>query len=626
MKKPCGKSVGFDHIQLTNGFWKQKQDLFLHTTIDAIYDRFEETGRFDALKFDWKEGMPNKPHIFWESDATKWIEGAAYFLKQHPNTQLEQKIDELVERMAKNQEENGYLNAYFTVVEPDARFQRRTDHELYCVGHLIEGALAYAEATGKVKMLEVAKKYVDLVDQVFRVEHSAAFDTPGHQEIELALYKLYDYTGEERYKLLAEYFLETRGKSEKDVTYSWANMEYMQSHLPVRNQKTAEGHSVRACYMYCGMADLARHNQDQEMFEACKALFDNITNRRMYITGGIGSTHYGESFSYDYHLPDYTAYAETCASISLAMFSRRMWLMEADGKYADAAELALYNTVMAGVSLSGDSFFYENPLAADPKRVRFNQSRPQELQEYLPILQRVKVFGCSCCPPNLLRIVGSIGDYMYSMTEDILYTQCYMSGIAQISHNGKTVAVEQKTGYPYDGNIQITIKEDADFDLALRIPGWCHSYHLTRNGEDVVLQAQKGFITLKAPFYAGDQISLSLDMPIRLVEANPNVVDLCGRVAVMCGPIVFCAEEPEGDYSLRNVRLSRNHLFEKGSIVIEGTELPVIKAEATVRIPSDHLYQDQPYMRKNTTIQLVPYHAWANRGVWEMTVWMLGQD
>lgn len=623
MKSMEGNPVPFSQIQLTDGFWKQKQELFRNVTIQAVYDRFEETGRFDALNFNWKEGMPNKPHIFWESDVAKWIEGAAYFLKQKRDPVWEARIDELVDRIAAHQEENGYFNAYFTVVEPDERFQRRCDHELYCAGHLIEGALAYADATGKTKLLDVARKYADLIDRVFRVEHSAGFDTPGHQEIELALYRLYDATGEERYRLLAEYFLETRGKSTKDVTYSWTDMEHMQSHLPVREQTTAEGHSVRACYMYCGMADLARHNGDEGMRDVCRTLFRNITGRRMYITGGVGSTHLGESFSYDYHLPNDTAYAETCASIALAMFARRMWLIEQNGAYADTAELALYNTVLGGVSLSGDRFFYENPLEADPRRVRFNNSRPEKLREHLPILERVKVFDCSCCPPNLLRAVGSIGDYAYSVQNGTLFAQCYMAGSAQIVVGKETVRLEQKTGYPYDGEIRFVFGSDASCSLALRIPGWCRSWRLMRCGVQQTLPVEKGFVTLTGPFCAGNEIVLSLDMPIRLVEANPLTAEDAGRVAVLRGPIVYCAEEPEGEVSLQTLRLLRNRPFDMGSITIDGTVLPTIFAQAERPLPSDVLYQSEPFMRTGVTVELIPYHAWANRGVREMAVWLL---
>ncbi len=615
--------VAFDKIDVTGGFWKEKQELFHQTTIRAVYDRFEETGRFEALKFEWKEGMPNKPHIFWESDVTKWIEGAAYFLQKKRDAKLEAMVDELVERMVNTQDENGYLNAYFTVVEPEARFTRRTDHELYCAGHLVEGAIAYAKATGKTAMLQAAIKYIDLIDRVFRVEHSAAFDTPGHEEIELALMRLYEYTGEERYKLLSEYFINTRGKSSRDETYRFADQEHMQSHLPVRRQNTAEGHSVRALYLYSGMADLARINQEEELFDVCKTLFLNISNRRMYITGGIGSTHRGESFTFDYDLPEYTAYNETCASIALAMFCRRMWLMEPDRIYADCAEQALYNTVLSGVSLSGDSFFYENPLAVNKERNLFNNSRPQGLQEHLPIMERVKVFDCSCCPPNLLRVVGSIADYMYSVADDVIFTHCYMEASGTIILKEKEIKLVQKTNYPYEGRIEITTQTEGDYTLALRIPGWAKQGRIAVNGETVSVPVIGGYAYCKRSWIAGDSVVLELPMEIRVMEANPNVTDLCGRAAIARGPLVYCAERVDNDWELRDIRISRTAEYHVEQETICDTQMPVIHTKAAVREISEQLYSEEALARKEIPLRLIPYYARANRGITEMNTWFL---
>lgn len=616
--------AGFEKSSVTGGFWKRYQDLFRRVTIDAVYDRFEETGRFEALKFNWKEGMPNKPHIFWESDVTKWIEGAAYFLQKQRDPELEARIDELVERMERTQGEDGYLNAYFTVVEPDARFTRRTDHELYCAGHLIEGAIAYARATGKENMLRVAIRYADLIDRVFRAEHSAAFDTPGHEEIELALVKLYHYTGQERYLKLAQYFVDTRGTSGRDGTYDFTDQEHMQSHLPVRSQKTAEGHSVRALYLYSGMADLAMERGDEELFSVCRALFDNIVNRRMYITGGVGSTCRGESFTLDYDLPEYTAYNETCASIALALFCRRMWLMDPDGRYGDVAEQAIYNTVLSGVSLSGDEFFYENPMSTDPRRNAFNDSRPNGLKEHLPILKRVKVFDCSCCPPNLLRAVGSIADYLYSTEGNTIYAHCYMEADTELSLGEKKIRLVQKTGYPFEGKIVITAEAEGDFTLALRIPGWCQGARITVNGEALSLRTQKGFAFIERSWKNGDQVILDLPMEAKWISANPQVIDACGRVAVTRGPLVYCAEGMDnGDRPLKDVRIVRNSPVEISMEEIAGFAFPVIRMEASCRKPFEGLYSQDPLEEESFTLKLIPYFAWTNRDVTEMTTWFL---
>mgnify|MGYP004632746069 FL=1 len=627
MKETKIKNVGFENIAITDGFWKEKQDLFRDVTLDAIYQRFKETGRFEALKCNWKKGMPFEPHIFWESDVTKWIEGAAYFLQKERDAELEARIDALVEDMYHSQEKNGYLNEYFTVVEPEARFTRRTDHELYCAGHLIEGAIAYAEATGKTRLLEVAEKYVALIDRVFRVEHSAAFDTPGHEEIELALVRLYRYTGKKEYLTLASYFIETRGRSTRDTCYEFADQKNMQSHLPVREQKTAEGHSVRALYLYSAMADIAMETKDQELLDACKTLFENITQKRMYITGGIGSTNRGESFTFDYDLPEYTAYSETCASIALAMFCRKMWMLDPDARYADCAERAIYNTVLSGVSLSGDRFFYENPLAADPERNAFNDVQPEGTQEHLPILQRVKVFSCSCCPPNLLRIVGSIADYMYSVSEKTIFAHCFMNANAMINLDGTRICLEQKTGYPYEGGVEIRVQSDAAFTLAVRVPEWSKTTEFYVNGEKAEPEMQTGYAYIYRNWKEGDTLLLKLDMRVKLFAAHPKVKAVCGRVAVMRGPIVYCAEQLDhGATSMRDVRISPKATFAVEYTVLGGEKMALLHTMAEKRMMRQELYQEFPYQTEKMELTLIPYHAWANRGVTEMTTWLLDEE
>lgn len=624
MEKYGGKAVGYDRTKITGGFWNTQQKLVRDVTIDAVYDRFDETGRFASLKGDWKEGMPFKPHIFWDSDITKWMEGVAYYLQKKRDAALEDKMDMLVDRMEKLQAEDGYLNTYFITVEPEARFTRRLDHELYCAGHLVEGALAYYNATGKRKMLDMAIRYIDYIDQVFRIEHSAAFDTPGHQEIELALVKLYQFTGEDRYKKLAEYFMDNRGCSQKDRENTDCDQTAFQSHLPVREQKTAEGHSVRLLYQCCGMADLALLNQEDEMAKACETLFENIVEKRMHITGGVGTTYRAESFTFDYHLPELTTYNETCASIALAMFCRRMWLIDADRKYADYAELALYNTMLSGMSLSGDRFFYENPLAANPKRNEFNQTRKEDIQEHLPILERVKVFDCSCCPPNLIRTIGSIGDYMYSVSEDTLYVHCYMDGEAQLQTQNQEIKLCQKTNYPYEGKIELQTKAEGSYTIALRIPSWCSSYRLAINGEVLCPSLEKGYAYLSRTWQANDRIVLELDMAVALVEANPRVPNLCGRVAVTRGPLVYCAEGIDNPaFSLRDVRIENTSDFQVSMETIFGRTMPMLYGQTIIRKDFQELYRLCGQDREHVTLKLIPYFAWANRGVTEMNVWFL---
>lgn len=624
MKENTIKSVGFESVSLLDGFWKERYETAKSKTVDAVYTRFDETGRFDALKYEWKEGMPNKPHIFWDSDITKWIEGAAYFLQKQRDPVLESKIDELVNRMAEHQAEDGYLNSYFQQIEPDAIFTRRTDHELYCAGHLVEGAIAYYNATGKRKMLDVAIRFVDLIDRVFRIEHSAQFDTPGHEEIELALIKLYRFTGEERYKLLAEYFINTRGTSDRDSSYKDSNNEYMQSHIPVRKQKTADGHAVRALYLYAGMADLAKVNNDEELQEVCKTLFSNIIRKRIHITGGVGSTHRGEAFTFDYDLPEYRTYNETCASIALALFCRRMWLLEANGIYADYAENALYNTILSGISLSGDMFYYENPLAVSRELYDFNESRPEALKEHLPIIQRVKVFECSCCPPNLVRFFGSIGDYAFSSSDDTVYLQCYMGAEADVDLKDISVHIKEETGYPYDGKIKVTAGTAGRYKIAVRIPNWCSKYEIFVNGTAFEDRIDKGYVFIDREWCEQDEVIIHLSLDARITEANPCIWNLCGKIAVQRGPVVYCAEEIDQQaVKLRDIRISRSGKFHVVPMEMCGISFPSLEVEGSVREQCDELYYDSESSMRKVVVKLIPYFAWANRGVTDMSVWFI---
>lgn len=626
MQSYNGESVSFENISLMNGFWHNRQKINEDVTVDAVYKRFSETGRIDALKGDWKEGRPNKPHIFWESDIAKWIEGAAYKLQKERDPDLEKKIDEIVDYMEAYQSEDGYLNIYFTVVEPDARFIRCTDHELYCAGHLIEAAIAYHNATGKDKLLRIVKRYIQLIDRVFRVEQSAAFDTPGHQEIELALYKLYKYTGQEKYLTLVEYFIETRGRSDRDETYDFADLDYMQAHLPVREQFTAEGHCVRAIYLYSAMADLALEKQDEALYKACDTLFENITERRMYITGGVGSTHRGEAFTFDYNLPEYTAYAETCGSIALALFARRMWLINPDNKYADIAELAIYNTALAGISFSGDSFFYENPLATDPRRNDFNDTRRPGLKEHLPLLERAKIFDCSCCPPNILRFIQSIGDFMYSTSGDTVHAHCYMDGYAKIPLEKGDARIYQRTEYPYDGRVVFDVEAGGGFRLAVRIPGWARSFNITLNGDLCPYSLKDGYAYIDRDLEDGDKIILELAMPVKVIEANPLVYDVCGRAAIKRGPIVYCAEGVDNEFNLRDVRINRETKWELQEQLIADTPVKSIVGPAKIRKNIRNLYSQNPVALKDVTLKLIPYYARANRGRSQMNIWFLLED
>ena len=605
------------NVKLTGGFWKSWRENARDNGLMSVYDRFSETGRFGALDFEWKEGDENKPHIFWDSDIAKWLEAAAYLLMDKRDAALEKLVDDVVDKIEAHQREDGYFNIYFDTVEPEARFTRYTDHELYDLGHLIEAAVAYNEATGKDKFMRLMMKYASLVDRVFRVEHSAQFDTPGHEEIELALFKLHRVTNDEKWLTLMRYFIDKRGNSDRDKTYSvFGRNSYSQAHIPVREQTEAVGHSVRACYLYAGMADLAWQDGDEALKKACEALFDNIAHKRMYVTGGIGSSHVGEAFTYDYDLPNAAAYAETCAALALSLFARRMSRIEPKGEYADVAELALYNGMLAGVSQDTCSFFYENPLEIHPEEVHFNEYY-KEAKKHMPITRRVKVFDCSCCPPNVLRLIGSVEEFAFTQAEDALYVHHYMGCEAET----KFGRIEMKSGYPFEGTAEIK-PAAGKYAVALRVPGWCRKWSVKVNGAAVEAEAADGYVRIEREWAAGDAVVIEMDMPVRFMQAHPAVHEDCGRVTVMRGPLVYCLEEQDNGKWLKDIRICAAGKREIGWN--EALNVPVIRLDATRREwPDDGaLYIDyEAPARKPVEAVFIPYYAWANRDEGEMLIW-----
>lgn len=447
------RKVSFSNVDINMGFWQKRQQVNRDTTIYAIRDRFLDTGRFEAIRCQWREGMEKKPHIFWDSDIAKWMESVAYLVEKQPMPELEALVEETIDCFERQQDFQGYVNSFFTGVAPSKRWKNRWDHELYCAGHLMEAAVAWYHATGKDRFLKVMCRYADYIDRVFRQEKSADFLTPGHEEIELALVKLYHATGEKKYLDLSQWFIDQRGNNEMDFNPD-ASAEiraYSQSHLPCAQQMTAEGHSVRAGYLYSAMADIAYECDDKALQKACETLFENIVKRRMYITGGVGSSHRGEAFTIDYDLPNETAYTETCAAISMAFFANRMLLLDPDAKYADLVELEMYNGFLAGLSLDGKCFFYTNPLEIQLSRHAAQDTRTECARDYLPITQRVEVFDCSCCPPNVTRFLASLGDYVYTESDDCIYLHQYLGNSAHIGG----AKIQITTEYPREGIIHI---------------------------------------------------------------------------------------------------------------------------------------------------------------------------
>ena len=601
------KHIEFSDVKITGGHWRTRQAINRDVTVGAIYEKFKDT-RFNALKCEWKEGDPNFPHIFWDSDVAKWMEGASYILTSSENNEILQIIEQTMKTIMEHSDENGYFNSHFNVKYQNERFWHRCEHELYCAGHLIEAAVAYYNLTGKTEFLNAMCKYADYIEKCFKKEKWPHFTTPGHPEIELALMRLYKATGVKRYADLAKHFIDEHGMQHPNDSflYSWATNLYNQDDVPVRERNTADGHCVRALYLLCGMADVALEYNDNELKEACKRCFDNIVNKRMYITGGLGSTNLGEAFTIDYDLPNRTAYAETCAAIALAFFSNRMLSLEADAKYADAVERTMYNGIMSGISLDGKAFFYENPLEVDPD---FNDRNPATTnKDHYPLTQRLELFGCSCCPPNVMRFVASIGGYIYGYDEDTVFVNQYIE--SEFDVNG--TKIKQITKYPENGKVHISCLSDKKY-IAVRIPFWCENFKINHS-----YTTKNGYAIIELG--GNTEIDLDFDMPVRLMCANRRVHSDAGRIAVMRGPVVYCAEGVDNGKDISSVAIDINSKFK-----ISDSEflLPVLKTTGYRPPESESLYSDASDNYEKIPLTLIPFYAFANRDATEMTVWLL---
>ena len=603
------KNFNYDRVTLKSGYLFEKQELNRKITVNSVYDRFADTGRFEAFKFSYVEGGDKpRPHFFWDSDVAKWVEGAAYILSKHDDPELEAKVDEIVEDIKKNQGEDGYFNIYFTVIDPNGRFTDRDKHELYCAGHLMEAAVAYSEAKGKNDLLDCMEKYADYIYRVFIEEKTAKFYTPGHEEIEYALIRMYRHTVKKKYLEMAKHFIDLRGVNEEEFPgtnpYKISNFEgskYNQSHLPVREQSEAVGHSVRAMYLYMAMAALAKETGEQELIDACHRLYEDTVMRKMYITGGIGSIHVGECFTLPYDLPNDTSYAETCAAIGLMFFSQTMMGLENNSLYADVCERALYNGVLSGYSVSGKGFFYENPLEINLSERFINPWGRRRLS----ITERVECFNCSCCPPNIVRVMSSLGNYIYGYEDGVLYINQFISS----SLKDGDISCEMTTEYPKTGVISLKA-EGVDY-VAVRIPSWCDKFEI-----NAPYEMKNGYALVKAD----KEIVVELDMAVKAVWANTKVLRDVGKVCITRGPIVYCAEGVDNGNNLHRYSIGK----EFNPAVSEGAfGLPEITVDAyEIKSGADTLYSSCAPTKEKTTLKLIPYNAFANRGASDMAVWI----
>ncbi len=615
----------------------------MHNFIAAgkLNKRRDELGKkFIEPKFTYRgfEALPEDPKnpkddefygfVFQDSDFSKWIEAVGYTLATHPDAKLEKIADEAIDIVCDAQLPNGYLDTYYIINGMDRSFtDLRDHHELYCLGHLIEGAVSYYKGTGKDKLLKAASRFADYVDSVFGPEEGKLKGYPGHEIAEMALFKLYETTGEERYKKLAEYFIDERGAKPLyfDMEHPTPKGQpykidfYHQAHIPVREQDEAVGHAVRAVYLYSGMADMARISGDEKLLSACEKLWDSITNEKMYITGGIGATHMGESFSFPYDLPNDTAYAETCASIGLVFFARRMLQLKADRRYSDVMELALYNGILSGMSLDGKSFFYVNPLEVLPEACHKDERK----FHVKPVRQ--KWFGCACCPPNLARLISSIGTYAYTKSDDTLYVHLYMG--SELCINGTDVEIEST--FPESGKVTVRTKSSSKepVTIAFRIPGWCNDTYTVTGTDKLETSVKDGYMYVSG--ITDNDITFDFEMKPAIVTADPRVREDAGRYAVIRGPVVYCMEEKDNGKNLRSLNIDTDSAIREEITDEFGLPVTVLYAEGYRTIPKlgdifiSSLYQKFTGFETNPqTIRLIPYRLWANRGEGEMSVFI----
>jgi DUF1680 family protein len=618
-----------DNIDIT--IEKERNDASIPSEKSHAIENFKiAAGRSRGEHYGW---------VFQDSDVYKWLEAAAFTLRDHPDEELKKITDSVVDLIAEAQEESGYLNTYYTIMEPDHKYRRLGEsHELYCAGHFIEAAVAYYEITGSTKALDIAQKLADHIDSCFGPEEGKIHGMDGHEEIEIGLMKLYHLTGQERYLELSRYFLLQRGQDpeffkrqlEEDTgkpaiggLYN-APLSYFQIHAPLLEQDTAEGHAVRLVYMCTALADVAASTGSVELYEVCRRIWRNIADKRMFITGGIGSTVNGESFTLDYDLPNDTMYCETCASIGLIFFARQMLRISSDGEYGDVMERALYNTALAGMALDGRHFFYVNPLEVVPAK-----SEKDPTKSHVKIV-RPDWLGCACCPPNLARLIASVEDYIYTDKGKEILVNLFIKSRMEKNFEGGKLILETDADYPRSGDISFAINNTGNkpVRIGIRIPGWAGKALGSVNGKELDVKADKGFWYVEAG--AGEtKVTLKLDMTPKRWYANPLVSEDVHKVCVSRGPQVFCAEGVDNGEDLHLLSLPKTSDLEctwddellGGVAVIEAEGIRFKDAGGS------GLYRsEEAVSQEKQRIRMIPYYAWANRGRNEMRVWLYEKE
>ena len=582
------EQIDFSHVKINDNFWSPRLSKQVSATLPVCIDQIEnQTGRIRNFENAAKGEGEHSGIFFDDSDVYKALEGMAYSLINNPDPELEKKADEWIDKFAAAQQPDGYINTFYTLTGLDKRWTNMDKHEMYCAGHMIEAGVAYYQATGKRKLLDVCIRMTDHMMSQFGP--GKRHWVPGHEEIELALVKLYQTTQEQKYLDFAYWLLEERGHGHGTMgdEGKWDPV-YYQDIVPVRRLTDISGHAVRCMYLYCGMADVAALKNDTGYIAAMDRLWDDVVHRNMYITGGVGSSHDNEGFTEDYDLPNLDAYCETCASVGMVLWNQRMNQLTGDSKYIDVLERSLYNGALAGISLGGDRFFYVNPLESKGDHHR---------QEW---------YGCACCPSQLSRFLPSIGNYIYASSDDALWVNLYIGNTGQIRIGETDILLTQETDYPWDGSVKLTIStsQPLEKEIRLRIPNWCKTYDLSINGKRINVSEEKGYAVIK-DWKSQDVIALDMDMPVEIVAADPHVKENFGKRAIQRGPLVYCMEEIDNPEYFDQIQLSPSTTFQTAFVSDILNGIKTIKTNGRAQ-----------------SATFIPYYAWDNRKAGKMRVWI----
>ena len=637
-KEDFSKHIELKNIEITDPFWNRIIELVRTEVIPYQYEAFNDriegaeksycvsnfkkaakvaealrqgkklpTYPVDKWQYTDENSDKDSFHgfVFQDSDFYKWIEAVGFSLSNHPDGELKKKAQEIIDLICNAQLENGYINTFYTINNPSKAFTNIRDfHELYCFGHLTEGAIAYYNATGERKLLDAVCRYADLICETFGRKEGQKRAYPGHEITEMALVKLYEATGEKKYIDEAKYFIDERGRKpcyfdvERNQETKDGDHTYEQAHIPVREQKEAVGHAVRAVYLYSGMADIAKNYCDEELYDSCLKLWNNIENQKLYITGGIGATVDGEAFSFDYDLPNDEAYAETCASIGLVFFARRMAEIYPDSHYHNVAERALFNNILSGMAEDGKSFFYSNLLEVNPEACK------KDSRKRYVCTVRQKWFGCACCPPNLARIISSLGEYCFAQNDETLFIHQYVGANVKADN----ADVEIISDYAQNGKVRISINPEKPIKLALRIPEWSDDFTISQEYE---IKDGYAYININEK----TEISIDFKPRVKLVKCSNKVRENVGKAALTKGATVYCIEEVDNGKNLQMLRVNPNGSFVEDGVAIIADGFREKEDEA---LYSEYKGADEIPCK----IKFIPYRRWANRGENEMTVYV----